>query len=75
MSRASMVVFFDGAPAVSARFWSKSLKELVSVRNVQMVMEGMHIGSVTLVSRCQPLAPSTAAASYSSVGMDCMPAM
>ena len=75
MSSASMVVFFDGAPAVSARFWSKSLKELVSVRNVQMVMEGhahrqRHVG--------QPL-PAVGAVHRRRVvqfrGMDCMPAM
>ena len=35
-----------GAPAVRERFWSKSLNELVMVRKVQMVNEGMTSGMV-----------------------------
>ena len=42
-----------GRPAVSARFWSKSLKELVSVRKVQIVIEGITLGMVTRHSVCQ----------------------
>ena len=30
---------FDGSPAVSDRFWSKSLKPLVSERNMQIVID------------------------------------
>lgn len=37
----------EGMPPVSARFWSKSLNPLVSVRNVQMVMEGISMGNLT----------------------------
>ena len=65
----------DGIPLVNARFWSKSLKPLVSVRKVQMVMEGMIMGSLTRVSTCQPLAPSISAASISSPGMEVRPEM
>ena len=64
-----------GRPPVSARFWSKSLKEFVSVRNVQVVMEGMTFGMMTFVSVCQPLAPSIFAASSISSDTACNPAM
>ena len=37
-----MALSRPGAPAVRARFWSNSLKELVRVRKVQMVVEGVH---------------------------------
>ena len=48
---------------MSARFWSKSLKELVSVRKVHIVMDGMTFGIVTFHSVCHELAPSMRAAS------------
>jgi hypothetical protein len=62
------------APAVRARFWSKSLNELATVRKVQMVMEGMTSGRVILRRICRELAPSIRAASNSSGGMPRMPA-
>lgn len=65
----------DGAPLVSARFWSKSLKPLVTVRNEHTVMLGIISGMMILNMVCVPLAPSTEAASSTSVGSDCMPAM
>ena len=52
-----------GAPAVKARFWSNSLNEFVSVRNVQIVIDGAIIGIVTLVRSCFLFAPSIFAAS------------
>ena len=64
-----------GWPAVRARFWSKSLKPLVRERNMQMVMEGITLGMVTLNRVCQPLAPSMRAASSMSPGTFCKPAM
>ncbi len=47
-----------GRPAVSARFWSKSLKPLVRDRNVQMVIDGMMFGIVMFQSVFQLDAPS-----------------
>ena len=64
-----------GRPSVSARFWSKSLKELVSVRKVQIVIEGITLGMVTRHSVCHFVAPSILAASSISSGTDCKPAM
>ena len=64
-----------GWPPVSARFWSKSLKPLVRLRKVQIVMEGMTFGIVTLKSVCHLLAPSILAASIMSSGTACRPAM
>ena len=66
--------WIKGLPAVSARFWSYSLKELVRVRKVQMVMEGITLGMVIFHSVCQPLAPSMRAASSISSGTLCSPA-
>ena len=57
-----------GRPPVSARFWSNSLKELVRVRKVQVVMEGITLGMMTLNSVWLPLAPSISAASSMSPG-------
>ena len=56
-------------------FWSKSLKELVSVRKVQMVMDGMTIGMITCFRSCPLFAPSICAASISSPGIFWIPAM
>ena len=64
-----------GEPPVRARFWSKSLKEFVSVRNTQIVTDGMTFGMVTCHSVCQRPAPSIFAASSMSSGMACRPAM
>ena len=75
MSSASIWVSLAGAPPVRAKFWSKSLKEFVRVRKVQMVIEGITLGIVTWMSDCQPDAPSMAAASVSSPEMFWMPAM
>ena len=55
-----------GSPPVNARFWSKSLKELVSVRNTQIVIDGITIGSFTFHKVSQGDAPSMAAASMRS---------
>ena len=54
---------------VSARFWSNSLNELVRVRNVQIVMEGITIGIVTFFKICPEVAPSIFAASIRSPGI------
>ena len=43
-------------------------------RNTQIRNVGASNGNVMLLCICQKLAPSTLAASYSSSGMDCMPA-
>ena len=51
------------------------MKEFVSVRKVQIVMDGMTQGMVILVSVFQPLAPSILAASSRSSGTLCRPAM
>ena len=75
MFRASIWLALAGSPPVSARFWSKSLKELVSVRKEQMVMDGMTIGSFTLMSVWKLVAPSMDAASSRSPGTFCRPAM
>ena len=64
----------NGCPAVSARFWSKSLKPLVRLRKVQIVMDGMTFGIVTRKSVCLLVAPSIFAASSMSSGTDCRPA-
>ena len=64
-----------GCPAVRARFWSKSLKPLVRVRNIQMVMEGITLGMVTLNRVCQRVAPSMRAASSISPGTFWSPAI
>ena len=75
MSSASSLSLPLDSALSSARFWSKSLKELVSVRKVQMVMEGMTIGILILNSVCSGVAPSMDAASIRSSGMLCRPAM
>ena len=84
MFRASISVVFitlpsgccrNGRPAVSARFWSKSLKPFVSVRKMQIVKELIMFGMVIFQSVCQSLAPSMRAASSMSSGMDWSPAM
>ena len=75
MFRASISDILDGSPAVSDRFWSKSLKPLVSERNMQIVIDDIIIGIVTSTSWRQALAPSMAAASSTSPGIDCRPAM
>ena len=75
MFRASSSDILAGSPAVRDRFWSKSLKPLTRERKVQMVMEGIIMGMVTLNSRLGPLAPSIWAASITSPGMDWSPAM
>ena len=64
-----------GRPPVSARFWSKSLKPLVSERNVQIVIEGITLGMITLKRVCALVAPSILAASIMSSGTAWMPAM
>ena len=64
-----------GAPAVRERFWSKSLNELVMVRKVQMVNEGMTSGMVMLFKICQEFAPSISAASISSDEIPLIPAI
>ena len=54
------------------------VKELEAVGNgqeVQNVMEGISMGSLTKRSVCHALAPSMEAASISSSGMDCRPLM
>ena len=75
MFSASIWLALAGSPPVKERFWSKSLKELVSVRNVQIVTDGMTIGSFTLKSVCMLVAPSIDAASIRSPGTFCRPAM
>ena len=74
MLYASSSLWCIGAPPVRARFWSKSLKLLVSVRNRQIVMLGMRFGSLTFQKICQGVAPSISAASSSVSGMLCRPA-
>ena len=64
-----------GRPPVRARFWSNSLKPLVSVRKMQMVKELIMLGIVTFHRVCQLVAPSMRAASSISSGTDCNPAM
>ena len=64
-----------GCPAVRARFWSKSLKPLVRDRNMQMVMEGITLGMVTLNRVWVRVAPSMRAASSISPGTFCRPAI
>ena len=64
-----------GSPAVRDRFWSNSLKELVSVRNVQIVTLGMTMGILILKRVWLEVAPSMRAASMRSVGTFCKPAM
>ena len=77
MLRASISVVFTvepsdwmmyGRPPVRARFWSKSLKPLVSDRNMQIVIEGITLGMVTFVRVCHLVAPSIRAASSMSSG-------
>ena len=75
MLSAAIWVCLAGAPLVRARFWSYILKVLARVRNRQMVIEGMIIGSVTLRSVCHLPAPSICEASMSSGGTFCRPAM
>ena len=48
MFNASISDILEGSPAVSDRFWSKSLKPLTTDRKVQMVMEGIIIGMFQL---------------------------
>lgn len=64
-----------GWPPVRARFWSNSLKPLVRDRNVQMVMEGITLGMVTLNRVWDLVAPSMRAASSMSSGTAWSPAM
>ena len=64
-----------GWPAVRARFWSKSLKPFVRDRNMQMVMEGITFGMVTLNRVWARVAPSMRAASSISPGTFWRPAM
>ena len=64
-----------GWPPVSARFWSKSLKPFVKVRNMQIVMDGITFGIVTFQSVCHLFAPSIFAASSISSGTACRPAI
>ena len=68
-------VNFTGIPPVSARFWSNSLNELVSVRKIQMVNDDITFGIVIRTSVCHLLAPSIFAASIISSGMLCNPAI
>jgi raffinose/stachyose/melibiose transport system permease protein len=60
---------YEGAPLVSARFWSNNLNPFVNVKNVQIVIDGITIGIMTLRSTCRELAPSIFAASISSPGI------
>ena len=62
-------VCFPGAPAVKARFWSKSLNPFVKVINTQMVIEGITAGILILNNVFQYPAPSILAASNISVGI------
>ena len=63
MFSASISVECAGSPPVRARFWSNSLKPLVSERSKQIVMVGMRFGILTFQNVCQAVAPSTFAAS------------
>ena len=56
-----------------AKFWSNSLKPFVNVRNVQIVMDGITIGIVTLNRIWRGLAPSILAASINSPGIFWIP--
>ena len=64
-----------GWPLVRARFWSNSLKPLVSERNMQMVMEGMTMGSLIRHRVFQGVEPSIWAASIRSSGTAWSPAI
>src|SRR5690348_8363884 len=63
-----------GPPAVTLITMSASfsLKMILMIRTVMLT--GSVIGKVTCQNDCQPLAPSTLAASSTSLGMACKPA-
>ena len=68
MLSASSSDWCDGPPAVSAKFWSKSLNPFVSVKKVQIVIDGITIGNTTFVNDCHEVAPSILAASSNEIG-------
>ena len=65
----TFAAFIIGSPPVRDRFWSKSLKEFVIVKNVQIVIEGIMFGIVTWMRRCHLFAPSIMAASFKEPGI------
>src|SRR5919202_577045 len=67
-------VALPGPPPVMMNSVSNSRSASMPRMTSATRMSGRRSGSVRLLKRCQALAPSTAAASNSSDGSDCMPA-
>ena len=69
-----LVVAVPGPPPVSRKIWPNTWNESIIRRNIAMTDTGSSIGKMIRVTTCSPLAPSTRAASTTSVGMACSPA-
>src|SRR5437867_6204027 len=72
--KATVSVLPPGPPYVSTKMSPKSLVRSMSRIITPTTMVNLSNGSVMDQKRCQGLAPSTLAASYSSWGIDCSPA-
>src|SRR5687768_14256856 len=64
------MVASDGPPAVRSQTCSKAFAVQIEDSSVVMMMTGRMPGTVTFQNRCQLDAPSTMAASCSSLGTD-----
>ena len=65
----------DGPPLVSGMIMSNSCSAPVMAKNTEMTIDDQIIGSLMCHTICHFLTPSSRAASITSVGIDCSPAM
>ena len=68
-------VLWAGPPLVNAMIWSNTIRKFLMESTILMVKKGMMSGKVRRLNLVQPLAPSSAPASYTSSGTVCRPEM